>query len=252
MNIKVMTFNLRTPVKADGENYFPNREENVLNAIKTEDPDIIGFQEMADYSRAFLKRSLSDYVVIGCGRSDKYLGESCSIAFKRDKFDLVNFETEWLSSSPSVAGSIYEGSDQSCWPRVFVRAELCFGEDGKRLYFYNTHLDHKGAQARLLGMNQIIQSISSCDAPFVLTGDMNAVPSALETQLPLHLKNKAVKDATDNITHSFHGFGKIDSGCKIDYIYTDAEFFDTHIVSDAHENGVYISDHYVICTTLVI
>ena len=149
-------------------------------------------------------------------------------------------------------GSVYDGSDQSVCPRVFVHAELCFGEEGKRLHFYNTHLDHKGAQARLLGMSQIMQSISKCDAPFVLTGDMNALPTAPETMLPLCFKNKTVKDATACVEHTFHGFGKIESGCKIDYIYTDAEFFDTHAVLDKHENGVYISDHYVLCTTVII
>ena len=252
MNIKVMTFNLRCPVKNDGVNYFPNREKNILDAIEREAPDIIGFQEAADYSRAFLKRSLSDYVVLGCGREKNYRGEACSIAFLRDKFDLVSFETKWLSSSPDVVGSFFDGSDQSNCPRVYIHAKLAFGEEGKTLHFYNTHLDHKGSLARLLGMNQIVQSISECDSPFVFTGDMNAYSDSVETKLPLMLKAKKINEATEEITYSFHDFGKTEFGKKIDYIYTDLSFFDTHVVEDKHEDGIYISDHYPICTTITI
>ena len=255
MKIKVMTFNLRCPVKNDGVNYFPNREANILNAIASEAPDIIGFQEVADYSRQFIKGALGDYVVLGCGREESLNGEACSIAYKRDKFDLISFETKWLSSSPNKAGSRYDGSDQSKCPRVFVHAELACGEGdeaGKRLHFYNTHLDHKGAKARFLGMMQITQSISECDAPFVLTGDMNARPSDVEISVPTSLTNKNVQDATADIAHTFHGFGAYSEGYKIDYIYTDAEYSDTYAVEDKHENGVYISDHYPICTTIQI
>lgn len=252
MNIKVMTFNLRCPVKNDGVNYFPNREGNILAAIQREAPDIIGFQEAADYSRAFLKRSLSDYVVLGCGREKNYRGEACSIAFLRDKFDLVSFETKWLSSSPDVVGSFFYGSDQSNCPRVYVHAKLAAAEEGKELHFYNTHLDHQGTMARVLGMNQILQSVSECDAPFVLTGDMNARSDSLEAQLPLKLESKQIKDATASVEYSFHDFGKTEFGVKIDYIYTDLPFMNTHVVEDKHENGVYISDHYLICTTVTI
>lgn len=252
MNIKVMTFNLRTPAKIDGINYFTNREGNILEAIERESPDLIGFQEAADYSRAFLKRSLSTYVVLGCGRNKDYTGEACCIAFKKEKFDLISYKTQWLSTAPNTSGSRFEGSDQSPYPRLFVHAELALGEDGKRLHFYNTHLDHKGSVAKLLGMTQIMQSVSECDAPFILTGDMNAKPDSEAIQLPLMLETKQIKDATESVEYSFHGFGKTEFGRKIDYIYTDLPFMDTYVVEDKHEGGVYISDHYPICTTVEI
>ena len=247
-----MSFNLRCPVEADGINYFPNREGNILACIEREQPDLIGFQEAADYSRAFLKRALCDkYAVLGCGRSATYEGEACCIAFKRDAFDLIAYETKFLSSTPSIPGSRYEGSDQSHCPRLFSHAELSVGE-GKRIHFYNTHLDHKGATARLLGMTQIVQDISECDAPFVLTGDMNARPDAPEIAVPLNMSGKTVVEATAALDHTFHAFGKRTEKCKIDYIFTDAEFHDTYAVTDESADGVYISDHYPVCTTVEI
>lgn len=250
MKIKVMSFNLRVPSDADGINHFKNRESNVLKAIDAENPDIIGFQEATDYSRAFLRRKLSDrYAVIGAGRMADYRGESCCIAIRLDSFELVNFETRFLSNTPAVPQSTYVGSDQSHCPRLYVHAELSCGE-GKMLHFYNTHLDHKGETARLLGMTQIMQSVSECNAPFVLTGDMNALPDSPEIKLPALLPNKNVREATESIPHTFHGFGRIEENYKIDYIFTDAPFSDTHAVEDKCENGIYISDHYPVCTTV--
>lgn len=252
MKIKVMTFNLRHPVKDDGVNFLPNREKNILSTIETESPDLIGFQEATEYTRAFLSRALSDYVVIGCGREENYSGESCTVAFKKDMFDLISFETKWLSFSPNTVNSFYEGTDQSKYPRVYVHAELFARKEGKRLHFYNTHLDHRGATARVLGMTQIMQSVSECDAPFALTGDMNAPPEDIAIQIPLQITAKQIKDATASLTHTFNGFGRFDEGVKIDYIYTDAEFSNTYAVEDKHENGVYISDHFPVCTTIEI
>ncbi len=252
MKIKVMTFNLRCPVRKDGINEFENRKKKILATIEAESPDLIGFQEAIECSRDFLKRSLTDYVVLGCGREENYHGESCVIAFRRDLFDLISYETKWLSLTPSVTNSRYEGTDQSSCPRHYLHAELVFGDEGKRLHFYNTHLDHKGEIARLLGMTQIMQSIESCDAPFVLVGDMNATPNDSVVQIPLLSKSRRIADATASVTHTFNGFGQYESGVKIDYIYTDIPFSDTYAVEDPHEDGVYISDHFAVCTTIEI
>ena len=252
MKVKVMTFNLRCPAEADGINYFPNREKNILKVIQDEAPDLIGFQEAADYSRQFLKENISDrYVVLGCGRHADYTGEACCIAFNRDRFDLIDYKTRFLSGTPCVPGTRYAGSDQSGCPRLYSHALLSVGE-GKVLNFYNTHLDHKGEIARLLGMTQIVQDISECDAPFVLTGDMNAYPDERTVTVPFSMKHKDVREATAEITHTFHNFGKKKTECKIDYIYTDAPFSDVYAVEDKAEDGVYISDHYPICATLEI
>ncbi|MBQ8345577.1 MAG: endonuclease/exonuclease/phosphatase family protein [Clostridia bacterium] len=250
MKIKVMSFNLRHPVQGDGINFFPNREPKIASAIQEAAPDLIGFQEATEYSRSFLQKTLSDYVVLGCGRESNYSGESCSIAFRKDRFELISLETKWLSTAPDTVNSFYEGSDQSKYPRVYVHAQLFAPEEGERLHFYNAHLDHKGAMARVLGMTQILQSISSCDAPFVLTGDMNARPDDMAVQLPLKLSCKTVKDATASLSHTFHGFGRYEEGIKIDYIYTDADFSQTYAVEDRPKDGVYISDHFPICTTI--
>ena len=248
MKLKVMTFNVRCDVKGDGINYFPNRQHRVLEAIREEAPDLIGFQEVTDYIRAFLKTNLSDeYTVVGCGRNPNYGGEACLIAFRKDVFDLIRFETRFLSTAPFVAGSTYGGSDQSHCPRTFAHAELIHKEMDHPIHFINTHLDHKGTVARLMGMTQILQRISELSGQFVLTGDMNVPPDSDCAKLPLAVKERKITDATAAVPFTFHAYGKREPFSKIDYIYTDGEPLDAYAVKDEPTDGVYISDHYPVC-----
>ncbi len=241
MKIKVMTFNLRIPVMADGDNYFFNRKERILACIKEEKPDVIGFQEAGDDSRAFLREVLSeDYVLVGCGRHKGYRGESTPIAYRRARFELVNLTTRFLSDMPTVPGSRYENSDQSSCPRLFVDAELsCEGVEST-FHFINTHLDHKGREARLLGMKQILAYAEGLSGALILMGDMNARP---EEACITFVKEWGLSDAAADVTHTFHGFGKVEE-CRIDYIFTNAPFENGRRVEDTPVNGVYLSDHY--------
>jgi len=245
----VMTFNVRCEVKSDGINYFPNREDKLIDAIFKEDPDLIGFQEAGDRIRERLRVRLRDrYTVIGCGRQKDYRGESCCIAYKQDTFDLLSFSTFFLSSEPNAPGSRYEGSDQSIYPRLCVSAQLS-AKGAPPFWFFNTHLDHEGKTARLLSMNQIVQEISRCEGRFVLTGDINALPDTPEAALPLRMKGRAVVDATVHVGGTFHAFGQCEP-VKIDYIYTDGQPLEAYALPDPHEGGVYLSDHYPVCAKI--
>lgn len=236
-----MTFNLRIPVEADGVNYFPNRKERILACIREEAPDIIGFQEAGDDSRAFLRDSLSkDYAIVGCGRRKDYRGESTPIAYRKDRLELVNLSTRFLSDTPNVPGSRYQNSDQSGCPRLFVDAELSAEGSETTFHFINTHLDHKGREARLLGMKQILSYAETCAGALILTGDMNAHP---EEACIAAAKEWGLSDTAEQVTHTFHNFGKV-SECRIDYIFTNAPFENGRCVADAPVDGVYISDHY--------
>lgn len=253
MSLKIMTFNIRCKNGGDGINCFENREPKVIKAIRDESPDLIGFQEVTDYQRNFLRQNLSDeYIFIGCGRGSNYYGESVCIAFKRDVFELISFNTFWLSDTPDIPGSRYENSDQSSCPRLTVHAELISKELSAPIHFFNTHLDHQGEKARLLGMRAIIDKISKAQGKYLLTGDFNAKP---ESTVIAEIKNTSAFEcfeATSNISHTFHGFGKIESDHKIDYIFTNASAVDAYIVTQPADDGIYISDHHPVCAIIEI
>ncbi len=247
--LKVFTFNLRVEAEVDGINRFSNRHGRVLGVIEEYLPDLIGFQEVNDDMRAWLGDALPalGYTTLGCGRNADYRGECTVIAFLRSKFDVVSMETRWLSATPLVPGSTY-GGDQSRCPRVFTAAVLK-PKEGAPFLFLNTHLDHKGQTARLLGAVQCISYVSEKGLPFIITGDMNAKPGTPEIDVFTAYTpcGRPVIDATAPLGGTFHGFGKYspENMTKIDYIFTDmpCDVSESLVIPDEPVEGLYISDH---------
>lgn len=251
IRLKVMTFNVRTPVKGDETNYFWNRTGRITEVIGKELPDLIGFQEATREVREFLTTALfpMGYLVVGCGREKNLHGEGTVIAYRRERFELLSLESRWLSLTPSLPGSTF-GGDQSGCPRILTAAVLRPDGAAEPILFLNTHLDHKGATARLLGAAEIMQYVADKGLHSVITGDMNALPGTKEIQAfttPAAV-GAPVSDLTEDITGTFHKFGAYDEAhmSKIDYIFTDltADKTESYRVEDTPVDGVYISDHF--------
>ena len=256
MKLKVMTFNLRCKNGGDGINHFDNREPKVLKAIFDELPDLIGFQEATDYQRDFLRKKLSDnYIVLGCGRGKNYKGESPAVAVKRKKIEVISFDTFWLSFTPNVPGSTF-GADQSKCPRSATSLLIKADGSDELLRVCNTHLDHVGERARILGIAAIMQYLSKFPEKFVLTGDLNAEPDSSvigELNAWIHSGRK-VRELTENVGGTFHDYGRLETPVKIDYIFSDADFDPERSATIAYPpvNGVYVSDHHPVVATLKI
>ena len=247
--IKVMTYNLRFDFDKDGLNSFTNRFSRVLEVINNEAPDIIGFQEVTDSMRDRLRRALSDYCMVGCGRDSNLHGEAMMIGFRADRVELISCDNVWLSLTPNIPGSRY-GGDQSGCPRMYTTTLLKHKDIEKPFRFINTHLDHEGANARYYGSMQLIQAISQYDEKFVLTGDFNAKPKEPEIQLITSvLAYRGAIDCSCELEPTFHEFGKRtgDERIKIDYIFTDGVCEKAYIVNDIPVNCQYYSDHNAIC-----
>ena len=156
--MKVVTFNIRCDYGQDGLNEFANRKELILRKINQEKPDIIGFQEVLPHVAKWLKENLNEYYVIGCGRGANLRDEQMSIAYRRDRINLISMKTWWLSQTPDVPGSRYE--EQSSCPHTATEAVFEDIKNDKVFRFINTHLDHIGAQAREKGLTQIINQLN--------------------------------------------------------------------------------------------
>ena len=245
VKLKICTFNLRTPVQKDEVNYLPNRKERILECIRKEDPDIIGFQEAAVYTADWLREVLDGYMIVGCGRGKTLNDEASLIACRKNAFEMISAETFWLSLAPSVWGSRY-GADQSSCPRVATAAVLKHREAEKPFLFLNTHLDHKGSAARMYGAIQLLQYIDKMKLPTVLTGDLNAFPDAPEIRVIADSEHHGLVDLTASLGGTFHNFGRRDPAAKIDYIFSNmrSDPAESYAVEDIPVNGVYISDHF--------
>jgi len=244
VKLKVCTFNLRTPVKSDDLNYFPNRKQRILGCIAKEAPDIIGFQEAAVTIADWLREVLDGYIVVGCGRGKNLDEEAMLIAYRKNVFEMVSMETFWLSFAPSVWGSTY-GGDQSTNSRATTAAVLKHRQGEKPFLFLNTHLDQMGKNARTYSVIQILQYIDKVKLPVIITGDMNAYPDTSEMKLFTESPYQGLVDLTTEVGPTFHGFGKRNPESKIDYIFSNlpADPKESYAVTDIPVEGVYISDH---------
>lgn len=249
--MKVVTFNIRCDYGQDKNNNFEYRKQHILNKIKNENPDIIGFQEVLPHVAAWLKENLDDYYIIGCPRSEKLDDEQVSIAYKKDRMNLIRMETWWLSNEPFVPGSRYE--KQSICPRVANEAVFEDMETKKIFRMINTHLDHEAAQARREGLAQILNKLENEEfwknLPVILCGDFNAEPDSDE--MKALFENSSLDVVTKNIGYTYHNFGKNDPAVSIDYIVLKGDFKCTSVEKWTDEkDGVYFSDHYPVCAII--
>lgn len=255
MKFNITTFNIRCDYGQDGKNNFEFRAPLVKEAIKKYDSDIIGFQEVRLHIYQWLKKNLSpEYTVVGCGRDKNLEDEHMILAFKTDKFDLLEMTTKWLSDTPDVYGSRFK--DQSICPRVYTKFLLRSVEDGSFLYVYVTHLDHESAYARAEGIRQIVKAMDKDrkehNVPSILMGDFNEDSRYFDMDKVLDGLNIDVRDVSKDSGITFHNYG-IDCNeiGKIDYIFVTPEFKDYGVKTwNDCENGVYLSDHYPVSVDL--
>lgn len=251
--LKVVTFNLRTDVRVDGENRFQFRKGLILDKIHQEMPDIVGFQEMSVIMTKFLTRYLApEYTIVGCGRMADFSCESCRIAFRADKFELLFLETFWLSDTPHIPGSRFECASE--YPRVCTHVVLRPVDGGTPFHVYNTHLDHISDEARTLGakviMNRMADDLELRDYPAMLMGDMNAFPDSGAITAFLTDREVSLTNQTPSFPSSYHGYGTVEQP-QIDYIFTTG--FETAaepVAWGMTEYGKYLSDHNALCAYL--
>ena len=240
--MKIVTFNLRMENPADGVHRFALRKEAIVERIRREAPDILGFQEALPHMYDFLRENLPEYTLVGHGRSERYQGEANPIAFRTARFALKNYCTRWLSDTPEVPGSRF-GGDQSICPRIFVTAELYDRQTEAVFRVVNSHLDHEGSDARRRALALIADRLRD-EMPTVLMGDFNCPPAdaALEPLRGRFLDRSGEIPLT---FHGFEGFYDWENG-KIDYIFTTPHFRKERCGVWKNE-GVCLSDHYPVC-----
>lgn len=246
--MKLVTFNIRCDYNQDGINSFCYRKPYILEKLEKEKPDIICFQEVLPHVAQWLKENLKDYYVLGCGRDSNLEDEQTAIAFNKLQYQLISMNTFWLSETPFVPGSRYD--KQSICPRTSTEVVIQDVKTKEIFRILNTHLDHEGSEARVLGTKQILNYLKSValfkDATVILTGDFNAYPHDPEIEM-IHTVGHLV-DLTADLEGTFHDFGALEEVEKIDYIFTSEHVVCTQkALWKDQVDGVFLSDHYPVC-----
>ncbi len=254
--VKAMTFNIRNGKAKDGENHWTKRRAMVYKVINEYDADFIGMQEAFDFQIKEILEGCSKYSSTGDGRDGKQMGEFSNILYKKDKYELIESKTFWLSDTPEVVSKSWGNWHH----RICTWALFKNKKSGHKFYIYNTHFDHKSAPARIKSARLIIDRIKVRklkEVPFILTGDFNAVPSSLEMN---YFSSNNILDSDDFIDHKDSNRGTATGfkfgvyKHKIDYIYISEKQWkvqDSKIIRYS-ENKRYPSDHFPVYAELIL
>ena len=276
--LKVMSFNVQTENGTSVN--FDLRAEMLRDLLDQLRPDSIGMQEVTTGWIYRMDNFAFNQSYAGVGEGRTPGGEASSIYYRKDKFDLVDSGTFWLSETPDVSGSSLPNAN---YPRICTWAHLRDKVTGFEYIHLNTHLDHNGnnssSDGRALRTSQIrvmleyIQKLP--DVPMVLTGDFNQAKTNGDDEIYAMFKNvlgiskftasngekmtgnfaDARADAADTVSADAwasmtsywqEGTDKYNPAKKpIDYVFYTPEDFDAMVYRNIHyhRDGIYMSDH---------
>lgn len=257
-SFKMMTYNIRLDIESDGENRWELRKDFFVSQIDFFNPDVFGVQEALPNQIKDIESGLKKYTVIGLGRENGNTGESSSIFFKTEKFQLIEQNTFWLSETPE---KVSRGWDAAC-NRVCTYVLLKDKKSKTNFYVFNTHLDHMGEIARKNSVKLIldkIKQINKSNLPLVLMGDFNLLPSDERIQMI----KKEMLDSRDvsekepfGSEGTFNGFNYNKSPTeRIDYIFllnNNKLKVNKYAVFNESKNLKYASDHFPVYAELKI
>ena len=156
--LKVMSYNIRLDHKGDGDNAWPNRKEATIAMLEDVKPDVFGVQEALPHQVAYITEQAPNYKNVGVGRDDGVAkGEFMSIFWNVETMEMLEWGTYWLSETPDVPSY---GWDAAC-RRTATWALMKDKRNGKKFYFVNTHLDHRGVLARKNGLQLVVDNIAA-------------------------------------------------------------------------------------------
>lgn len=252
LDLNIMTFNIRYDNPDDGLNNWKFRKENVIKAIRFQDVDVFGGQEVLSNQLKEMAEQLQEYSVIGVGREDgKEKGEYSPILFKKDTFTLIKSGYFWLSKTPEKPS---KGWDAAC-ERIATWVQLKDKATGKRFFVLNTHFDHIGTIARQESVKLIQNKTAELSEglPQIVMGDFNANPESTvvqeivrPTNVIVLLDSKKTASLVYGPDWSFHDFGRIPFTKRplIDYIFISKNIKVLKyavLVETVNEN--FLSDH---------
>lgn len=249
-NLTIATYNIRYDTEKDAkDNPWARRLPHIANLINKANLDVFGTQEGLFNQLADMMRALPAYEYTGLGRNGGREGEHSSIWYKREKFTLLKSGTFWLSQTPEVVSKGWDAK----YERICSWAQLSDKQTGFTFYFFNTHFDHKGVQARKNSIDLIFQQISTIagKTPAILSGDFNMQitdPAYTEFAKYSHFKSAHdiavdLKDGNSGTSNHFDTSYHVNE--RIDHIFVSNDFKvnSYRLDKDQYDGFKYPSDH---------
>ncbi len=220
-------------------------------------PDTLGVQEINSIWVEKMEEYLPQYAYYGVkrgGDENEKKSEMNGIFYLKDKFELLESNTFWLTDTPDVESKY---PDAGCY-RICSYVILKNKATGKIFAHFNTHFDNSSEGAQKLGGELVSEkakevALSYGNIPVVITGDFNQYSDApgcvaLEEN-GFFNANKTVENGDNMLT--YNGWTKQTEGRPIDYIFVNDSFsVESYEVVTETGAKVNVSDHYMIKAVL--
>ncbi len=250
--INIMSYNIRCHAPDDlGKKSWFYRAHYVADIIEKAQPTIIGFQEVVCWQYNYLCDFMSSYDSVITYRDNIPLyAEGCPIFYRNDLYTLVDQGSFWLSETPEVMSKDWGAACYRICTYVILKDKVT----EKEFVVFNTHLDHVSDEARIKGIQVVLDKIEEFGSiPAILIGDLNAkeeqdtYKSATENFLDVKYQTE---NTMSSCTYQYWG-AKLDITC-IDYILISKSDFKVNsykVIRDTYD-GVYASDHFPIISSI--
>lgn len=249
---KVISYNIRVLTPHDNDSlHWDIRKPATITMIEQEQPDIFGLQESFLEQTRYVEAECQQYVRIGVGENDEDpASEVNAIFYLRDKFELLEKKSIWLSETPDTCSRGWDAD----YNRMATFVTLRDKNNGKELTYINTHFDHVGRVARIESAKMIAERIKSLQAAgkkaIIVGGDFN---SELADSLLMPMQEalgyaRHDSPVTDD-KGTFNNWGRAAEGYIIDHIFYTGVTPKEYRTLDGNYGAPYISDHYPIAFT---
>ncbi|MEH6658438.1 endonuclease/exonuclease/phosphatase family protein [Leeuwenhoekiella marinoflava] len=249
--LTICSFNVRYNSADDGINIWENRKDWLTHSIRFYQTDLIGTQEVTHTQLLDMQALLPNYAYVGIGREGDTQGEYSAIFYKKDRFEVIESNTFWLSETPNVIAS--KGWDAAL-PRIVTWVLFKDKHSGITFYHFNTHFDHRGIQARIESAKLLAEKINEIagGSAVLLTGDLNSSPNskAIDTLLKNGLKDPYLSLDSDLVygpEYSANGWDATGrtSENRIDYVFYKGAVQPLRLqILDGQRGQRFISDHF--------
>lgn len=260
--LNVGCFNIRFKTTADqGELSWDNRKSYVARTIIDFKYDIVGVNEMnAGSQQEDMKSLLPEYSFVEWGGNSSTVpnqGTVNAVLFRTDKFDLLEEGHYFLCTDPSQ--SLISWDNSSGNKRFAVWAKLRVKETGELFYYFITHLDHLGSDARNEGTRINIEKVRSISGhyPAIICGDHNS--SAI--RYPFYDLCSAYLSDSRKVSEAPFPWPKDGTLCKwdpekkdgtrLDYVWVKGMKVHTYNhINETFGRGVTPSDHFPVIVSI--
>lgn len=216
-------------------------------------PDVLGVQEINSTWVEKMEEFLPQYGYYGVkrgGDANENQSEMNGIFYLKDKFELLDCGTFWISDTPEVESKY---KDAGCY-RICSYVILKNKTTEKVFAHFNTHFDNTSVAAQELGGKLVGEQSKEItakygDIPVVITGDFNQYSDAPGC---VALEENGYKNANETVENgdnmvTYNDWSKETVGRPIDFIFVNDNFvIKNYMVVTETGAKTNVSDHYMI------